>query len=180
MFFTPLSQALRLIVHLGEPLPEVRQDIYGFSFGTLFVFFLASYGFMICTNGVGASTGMFVPALAVGATGGRIMGQIVRLVVRALGSDLPVSLTSYSVIGAAAYMGGATRMTLTTTVMVMETTGSLQLIVPLMITVFFAKVSIRLCMLHSLFLVPCQAVWRHCCMDLPGVSVYVRSDVKTS
>ena len=42
-------------------------------------------------------------------------------------------------IGAAAFMGGATRMTLTTTVMVMETTGALQLIVPLMITVFVAK-----------------------------------------
>jgi H+/Cl- antiporter ClcA len=68
------------------------------------------------------------------------MGQIVRLIVRAMGSTVPVSLTSYSVVGAAAYMGGATRMTLTTTVMVMETTGALQLIVPLMITVFFAKV----------------------------------------
>jgi hypothetical protein len=31
-------------------------------------------------------------------------------------------------------------MTLTTTVMVMETTGAMQLIVPLMITVFVAKV----------------------------------------
>ncbi len=43
-------------------------------------------------------------------------------------------------IGAAAFMAGATRMTLTTTVMVMETTGAMQLIVPLMITVFVAKV----------------------------------------
>ena len=51
-----------------------------------------------------------------------------------------MSLTSYAVVGAAAYMGGATRMTLTTTVMVMETTGALQLIVPIMITVFVAKV----------------------------------------
>ena len=53
--------------------------------------------------------------------------------------QLPVSLTAYSVVGAAAYMGGATRMTLTTTVMVMETTGALQLIVPIMLTVFVAK-----------------------------------------
>lgn len=60
---------------------------------------------------------------------------------RACGSKLPVSLTAYSVVGAAAYMGGATRMTLTTTVMVMETTGALQLIVPIMLTVFVAKVS---------------------------------------
>lgn len=75
------------------------------------------------------------------AAGGRLTGQFVVLVLRAAGSTVPVSLTSYAVVGAAAYMGGATRMTLTTTVMVMETTGSLQLIVPIMITVFVAKVT---------------------------------------
>lgn len=74
--------------------------------------------------------------------GGRIVGQIVRAIVRLSGSTLPVSLSSYAVVGAAAYMGGATRLTLTATVMVMETTGSLQLIVPLMLTVFVAKVSL--------------------------------------
>lgn len=64
---------------------------------------------------------------------------------RSFGIKLPVSLTAYSVVGAAAYMGGATRMTLTTTVMVMETTGALQLIVPIMLTVFVAKVSSQGC-----------------------------------
>lgn len=70
------------------------------------------------------------------------MGQIVRAIIRRLGYKLRLSLTSYAVVGAAAYMGGATRMTLTTTVMVMETTGSLQLIVPIIITVFVAKVTL--------------------------------------
>lgn len=37
---------------------------------------------MIWTNGAGASTGMFVPALAVGATGGRMAGRIVKALVR--------------------------------------------------------------------------------------------------
>ena len=64
---------------------------------------------------------------------------------RAMGATVPVSITSYAVVGAAAYMGGATRMTLTTTVMVMETTGSLQLIVPIIITVFVAKVGWHAC-----------------------------------
>lgn len=59
------------------------------------------------------------------------------------GSELPVSLSAYSVVGAAAYMGGATRMTLTTTVMVMETTGTLQLIVPIMLAVFVSKVRLH-------------------------------------
>ncbi len=51
-------------------------------------------------------------------------------------------LALFPQIGAAAFMAGATRMTLTTTVMVMETTGAMQLIVPLMITVFVAKVRV--------------------------------------
>ncbi len=72
--------------------------------------------------------------------GGRICGQLVRALVRLSGAQVRVSLTSYAVIGAAAYMGGSTRMTLTSVVMVMETTGALQLIVPIMLTVFFAKV----------------------------------------
>ena len=71
VFFTPLSQALRLIIHLGEPLPEDRLAEFTFDFGTLALFFVLPYALMMWTNGVGASTGMFVPALAVGATGVR-------------------------------------------------------------------------------------------------------------
>ena len=69
MFFTPLSQALRLIIHLGEPLPENKLEEFSFSYGALALFFVLPYLPMMWTNGVGASTGMFVPALAVGATG---------------------------------------------------------------------------------------------------------------
>lgn len=69
VFFTPLSQALRLIIHLGETLPEERLRDFKFDYGTLALFFVLPYILMMWTNGVGASTGMFVPALAVGATG---------------------------------------------------------------------------------------------------------------
>lgn len=69
LFFTPLSQSLRLVMHLGEPLPEGKLAEVQFNYGTLLLFFLVPYALMMWTNGVGASTGMFVPALAVGATG---------------------------------------------------------------------------------------------------------------
>ena len=67
VFFTPLSQSLRLIIHLGEPLPEGTDFL--FDFGALTCLFFFSFTLMMWTNGVGASTGMFVPALAVGAVG---------------------------------------------------------------------------------------------------------------
>ena len=143
LFFAPLSQALRLVVHLGEPLPEARLDDYGLAPSSLLLLFSCALGMMCVTNGVGASTGMFVPALAVGAAGGRCVGQALRALLRAAGSTLPVSMPAYAVVGAASFMGGATRLTLTTTVMVMETTGALQLIVPLILAVFCAKAGRR-------------------------------------
>ena len=92
------------------------------------------------TDVAATDTKVVIVTAACACTGGRMTGQIIRAIVRHSGSTLPVSLSSYAVVGAAAFMGGATRLTLTATVMVMETTGSLQLIVPLMLTVFVAKV----------------------------------------
>jgi H+/Cl- antiporter ClcA len=43
---------------------------------------------------------MFVPSLAVGAAGGRLVGRLVAWAVHSAGSKLPVSLNAYSVIGA--------------------------------------------------------------------------------
>jgi hypothetical protein len=71
LFFTPLSQALRLVIHLGEPLPPDALDRFSTDARALLLFFGLPYALMMWTNGVGASTGMFVPALAVGATGAR-------------------------------------------------------------------------------------------------------------
>jgi chloride channel 7 len=115
IFLVPLSQALRLIMHLGEPLPEAR-PAWEFPLGATLPFFLLTFAIMCYTNGVGASTGMFVPSLAVGAAGGRLVGRLIVWLVAAAGSKLRVSLAAYSVIGAAAFLGGSTRMTMTTTV----------------------------------------------------------------
>lgn len=48
--------------------------------------------------------------------------------------------TAVQAIGAAAQLGGVTRMTLSITVLVMEGTGALQLVVPMMLAVFMAKI----------------------------------------
>ena len=56
-------------MHLGEPLPEAILQNVEFNVGTLLLFYFLPFLMMMWTNGVGASTGMFVPALAVGATG---------------------------------------------------------------------------------------------------------------
>lgn len=48
-------------------------------------------------------------------------------------------MTTYAIVGAAASLGGTTRMTISITVLMVETTGSLQLIVPVMSAIMVAK-----------------------------------------
>lgn len=55
----PPPQALRLVMHLGEPLPESRPS-FEFPLGATLAFFALTFGLMCYTNGVGASTGGWV------------------------------------------------------------------------------------------------------------------------
>lgn len=60
-------------------------------------------------------------------------GQVVGLGTRAAVVQYPTlqpNLHAYAIIGAAGMLGGVTRMTVSCTVLVMETTGSLQVRVP--------------------------------------------------
>lgn len=144
LFFTPLAKSLKLLVHLGEVGEGAAEQASGernFMFGmdALFLYFLVMYGLMVWTYGVGAPTGLFVPSLAVGAALGQIFGRGVAAFVAEIDPTIQVCLHSYAALGAAASLGGATRMTISITVLVMETTGSMQLIIPLMLVIFFAK-----------------------------------------
>ena len=110
-----------------------------FPISALFWYFILTFSLMTVTYGVGAPTGLFVPSLAVGASFGQLVGRIVASIARRRGNDVTINLHAYAIIGAAANLGGATRMTISITVLVMETTGSMQLIIPLMLTIFAAK-----------------------------------------
>ena len=54
--FPAVPQALRLIMHQGEPLPEARPS-WEFPLGATLPFFVLTFAIMCYTNGVGASTG---------------------------------------------------------------------------------------------------------------------------
>eukprot|EP01023_Acetabularia_acetabulum_P017781 TRINITY_DN1891_c0_g1_i13.p1 TRINITY_DN1891_c0_g1~~TRINITY_DN1891_c0_g1_i13.p1 ORF type:complete len:840 (-),score=163.15 TRINITY_DN1891_c0_g1_i13:115-2634(-) len=140
LFFTPLASALRRIIHMGENLPT--NEHWHFFPAPVAILFAVTYALMTITYGVGAPTGLFVPSLMVGATLGRLMGQYMSHVgiVDGFNNVVLISEPTYAIIGAAASLGGATRMTLSITVLVMETTGALQLIVPIMVAVFFSKI----------------------------------------
>ncbi|ORX98886.1 Clc chloride channel, partial [Basidiobolus meristosporus CBS 931.73] len=103
----------------------------------------------IFTFGCRVPCGIFIPSMVVGASFGRIVGlgvQYLQLVY----PDLPVfsSCTDaancinpgvYAIIGAAAGLGGVTRMTVSLIVIMFELTGSLTYVLPLMISILVAK-----------------------------------------
>ncbi|DBA70944.1 TPA: hypothetical protein ACH3X2_011387 [Trebouxia sp. C0005] len=136
LFFNPLIQSMRMIVHFGETLPEEITPEHIISSSLLLLWAVTIFCGMLFCFGIGAATGLFIPSLALGAAWGRIVGMLVRFMV----GHHVISLPAYAAVGAAAQLGGVTRMTLSITVLVMEGTGALQLVVPMMLAVFVAKI----------------------------------------
>ncbi|KAH3778781.1 H(+)/Cl(-) exchange transporter 6-like isoform X2 [Dreissena polymorpha] len=103
---------------------------------------LPFYFFMVlwaCTTAV--SCGALVPMLMVGAVYGRIVG---RLMVTMFGVHQEgywewMDPGAFALIGAASFFGGVTRLTLATTVIMMELTNDVQVLLPVMVSVMVSK-----------------------------------------
>ncbi|KAF7259881.1 hypothetical protein EG68_02929 [Paragonimus skrjabini miyazakii] len=125
LFNTP-ERSLRTLFH--EPPGTFRVT-------SLAVFFVV-YFFVACiTYGLSVSSGLFIPALLIGASWGRVIGIW-------MNSSYPESFPhpgKFALIGAAAQLGGVVRMTLSLTVILMESTGSVLVGLPLLMTLTVAK-----------------------------------------
>jgi len=101
------------------------------------------------TFGLQIPAGILLPSMAVGALFGRSIGLVVELAQQnhsksilfaACEPDIPcVTPGTYAVIGAAAALAGATRMTVSIVVIMFELTGALTYVLPIMIAVMLAK-----------------------------------------
>lgn len=104
----------------------------------------------VFTFGIKVPAGLFIPSMAVGAIMGRIVGIGVQQLVLNYRSvplwsqncgteDSCVTPGLYAMVGAAAALGGVTRMTVSLVVIMFELTGGLQYIVPLMVAAVMSK-----------------------------------------
>ncbi|PVG03313.1 Cl-channel protein [Serendipita vermifera] len=103
------------------------------------------------TFGMQVPAGIFLPSITIGAVMGRAVGIIMhsmhqRWPMLWIFNTCPPEPGSqcifpgfYSVIGAAAMLGGVTRMTVSLVVIVFELTGALSHVLPIMISVFISK-----------------------------------------
>lgn len=104
---------------------------------TVAVFVTIYYLLSCLTFGLNVSLGIFIPTVLVGAAWGRLTAMI-------LGLMLPtaqfLSPGKYAIIGAAAHLGGVLRMTISLSVILIETTGiDSSFAFPLIITLITGK-----------------------------------------
>ncbi|KAK0738128.1 chloride channel [Schizothecium vesticola] len=85
---------------------------------------------MTITAGARVPSGLIVPALGAGAIFGRLVGQVVT----------DTSPAIFAMVGAAAFLAGVSRMTVSLTVIMLELTGEVEYIPPFMIAILTAKV----------------------------------------
>lgn len=103
----------------------------------------------VFTFGMKVPSGLFIPSMAVGAIMGRMIGIGMEQLVVAnrdnpifknmCQSECMITPGLYAMVGAAATLGGVTRMTVSLVVIMFELTGGLQYIVPLMLAAMASK-----------------------------------------
>lgn len=100
--------------------------------------FFAAYISLAClVSGAAVPAGVFVPSLLSGAAFGRFLGHLLHKLDYSRGTFADAG--TYALMGAAACTGGITRITISLVIMILEATGDMQYVLPLMLSVMAAR-----------------------------------------
>ncbi|PQE21616.1 voltage gated chloride channel protein [Rutstroemia sp. NJR-2017a WRK4] len=152
------AQSSELVFSLFAECSKLTDDMFGLcktgsaTAGTIFLLAFAAvlgFGLASITFGLQVPAGIILPSMAIGALFGRAVGIVVEIWVHnfpqfyfftSCEPDLPcVTPGTYAIIGAAAALGGVTRMTVSIVVIMFELTGALTYVLPIMIAVMISK-----------------------------------------
>ncbi|KAJ4715765.1 Chloride channel protein [Melia azedarach] len=103
-----------------------------FHISTLFVFFAVVYLLGIVTYGIAIPSGLFIPVILAGACYGRLVGRLFEPI-----SKLDTGL--FALLGAASFLGGTMRMTVSLCVILLELTNDLLLLPLVMLVLLISK-----------------------------------------
>lgn len=99
---------------------------------TLFIFFAAIFFLGLITYGIAVPSGLFIPVILAGACYGRIMGTL-------LGSICDLDPGLFALLGAASFLGGTMRMTVSVCVILLELTNDLIMLPLVMLVLLISK-----------------------------------------
>jgi chloride channel 7 len=127
LFFNTNDDAIRNLFSTGTP-GEFRVS-------TLLIYLVSTYSLALVTYGIAVPSGLFVPAILCGSTYGRIMGIWMNSAVGAKAFDEGV----YALLGAASFLGGSMRMTVSLCIILLELTNSLKMLPVIMVVLLVSK-----------------------------------------
>jgi len=134
LIFTESDVAIKQLFHFREAKGD---DHSTFSSGALFLFFVPYIAMACVTFGIAVPSGLFIPSLLSGAAFGRLCGHLLHKLDHGSGAFADSGV--YALMGAASVLGGMARMTISLTVILLEATGDMQYVVPLMIVLMSAR-----------------------------------------
>lgn len=114
-----------------------------FQIPSLFIFFFTIYFLGIITYGIAVPAGLFIPVILAGGVYGRLVGRLFHSV-----SVLDTGL--FSLLGAASFLGGTMRMTVSLCVILLELTNNL-LLLPLVMIVLLISKTVADCFNHGVY-----------------------------
>ncbi|KAH8479703.1 hypothetical protein Peur_068672 [Populus x canadensis] len=103
-----------------------------FQYSSILIFFVTCFFLSIFSCGIVAPAGLFVPVIVTGASYGRFVGMLV-------GSHSSLNHGLYAVLGAASFLGGSMRMTVSLCVIILELTNNLLLLPLIMLVLLISK-----------------------------------------
>ncbi|KAL8527620.1 hypothetical protein ACS0TY_005468 [Phlomoides rotata] len=115
----------------------ISRNRYEFQISTLLIFFIGVYFLGIVTYGIAVPSGLFIPVILAGASYGRLVGRLLDPL-----SSLDVGL--FALLGAASFLGGTMRMTVSLCIILLELTNNL-LMLPLMMLVLLISKTVGDC-----------------------------------
>lgn len=124
LFLNTNDDAIRNLFSTGT---DKEYHIY-----TLFIFFAAVYFLGVITYGIAIPSGLFIPVILAGATYGRLVGRLFDSV-----TELDMGL--FALLGAASFLGGTMRMTVSLCVILLELTNDLLLLPLVMLVLLVSK-----------------------------------------
>ncbi|KAK4266364.1 hypothetical protein QN277_027302 [Acacia crassicarpa] len=111
------------------------KTIHEFSAQSLLTFLVMFYALAVVTFGTAVPAGQFVPGIMIGSTYGRLVGM---LVVRHY-KKLNIEEGTYALLGAASFLGGSMRMTVSLCVIMVEITNNLKFLPLIMLVLLISK-----------------------------------------
>lgn len=108
----------------------------------LFIFMLVWYFLTITTYGTSVPAGLFLPGMIIGCALGKLFFKLMdeaHMVSYTTDAEKQAIAVHYIIIGVGAFMAGYTRMTFSLAVILMETSQTLEVFVPMLITVFISN-----------------------------------------